>query len=62
MGGGEVDHGLGMRGLGLLVLGEVAEVAEPSEGSLDDPALGQDDKAVQVDSFHDLRDELAMQG
>ena len=43
---GEVDHGCG-RGEGCLeILGQPSVAAEPSEGPLDQPALGQDGKAA----------------
>src|SRR5215213_1141827 len=43
---GEMDHG-GGRGEGCLeILGQPSVAAEPSEGPLDQPALGQDGKAA----------------
>ncbi len=39
---------------GLVVLGQSAVLAEPGEGALHDPALGEDDKTVGRVAFHDL--------
>lgn len=58
--GGEIDHRLGMCGFDLVVFGESAEVAEPSESAFDDPVFGQDHETMSVDAFDDLDDELAM--
>ena len=51
--GHEADHGEADQRLGgldpvLVVLAEAATLAEPGEGSLDDPALGQGDEATRV--------------
>jgi hypothetical protein len=39
----------------LEVFGETATAADPGEGALDDPALGQNDEAVQLAAFDDLK-------
>jgi len=38
----------------LEVFGETATAADPGECALDDPALGQDDEAMQLAAFDDL--------
>jgi len=38
----------------LEVFGKTATAADPSEGALDDPSLGQNDEAMQLDAFDDL--------
>ena len=38
----------------LEVFGETATAADPGEGALDDPALGQNDEAMQLAAFDDL--------
>ena len=40
--------------MALEVFGEAAAAADPGEGALDDPALGQNDEAVQLAAFDDL--------
>ena len=40
--------------MALEVAGKAAVVADPSDGALDDPSLGQHDKAVAVAAAHDL--------
>ena len=37
------------------VLGESTAVADPGEGPFDDPALGQDNKAVQIGALDDVQ-------
>ena len=59
-GSSKIDHGLGVAGFYFIVLGETSEVAEPSEGAFDDPALGQRHKAMGVDFLHDVGGEFAM--
>ena len=51
-----------MSGLDLVILGKATEVAEPGEGAFDDPTLGQDDKAMRVDTFDDFCSELTVPG
>ena len=41
-------------GVALEVAREASVVADPGEGSLDDPAFGKDDEAVQLVAFDDL--------
>lgn len=40
--------------MALEVFGETATAADPGEGALDDPALGQNDEAVLLAAFYDL--------
>lgn len=40
--------------MALEVFGETATAADPGEGALDDPALGQNDEAVPFAAFYDL--------
>lgn len=40
--------------MALEVFGETATAADPGEGALDDPALGQNDEAVPLAAFYDL--------
>ena len=42
---GQIDKGFGGLGQALIVLGEAAIAVGPGDGTLDDPALGQKDKA-----------------
>lgn len=46
----------------LEVAGQTPVAADPSDGALDDPALGQDDEAVAVAAAHDLDLPLAGAG
>jgi len=39
----------------LEVTGEAAIAADPGKCAFDDPALGQDDEAVQIGALHDLK-------
>ena len=41
--------------MALVVSGEPAAAADPSEGALDDPALREDDEAVTVAAADDLK-------
>ncbi len=43
---GEFDESNGACDVTLIVLGQATAVADPSEGSLDDPAFWQDGKAL----------------
>jgi len=43
---GEPDEGRGASRVALEVAGEAPIAADPCQGSLDDPAFGQDDEAV----------------
>ena len=51
---GETDEGGGFAGVTLEVAGKAAVAADPGKGALDDPALGQDDEAVQIGALDDL--------
>jgi hypothetical protein len=60
----DADHGETYEGsdgasVAFEVAGEAAVAANPSEGSLDDPALGQDDELVQFGALDDLHDPTA---
>jgi hypothetical protein len=52
---GEVDEGGGGSSISLEILGEATAPADPGEGALDDPALGQDDKAVGIAALDNLQ-------
>jgi hypothetical protein len=52
---GEADEGGGLAGVALVVAGEAAATADPGQGPLDDPALGQDHEAVSVAAADDLQ-------
>src|ERR687894_623939 len=52
---GQADEGCGFAGVALVVSGEPAAAADPSEGALDDPALREDDEAVPVAAADDLK-------
>ena len=51
---GEADEGGGGSCVALEVAGEASIVADPRQGPLDDPTLGQDDEAVQLVALDDL--------
>ncbi len=51
---GEADEGRGTAEVALVVPGQPAMVADPGDGSLDNPPLGQHDKPVLVAAPHDL--------
>ena len=51
---GEADEGGDGSGVALEVAREAAIAADPGEGALDDPSLGQDDEAVQIVALDDL--------
>ncbi len=52
---GEADEGGDGAGVALEVAGEAAVAADPGERALDDPALGQDDEAMQLVALDDLQ-------
>lgn len=52
---GEAEEGGDGSGVALEVAGQAAVAADPGEGALDDPALGQDDKAVGIAALDDLQ-------
>lgn len=54
---GDVDHGFVVFGQGLVVADAAAVFSDPSEGSLDDPAAGQD--AESGDISNSARNALA---
>ena len=57
---GQVDHRFAAFRQCLVVLAQPTVAAEPSKGSLDDPALGQNLKACHiVAAFDDLQDPVA---
>ena len=56
VGHGDEDHGFAAFGQGFVVLGQSSVLSQPGEGTLDDPAFGQDDKAGERCSLDDLDD------
>ena len=56
---GEAEEGRDGSGVALEIAGQAAVAADPGEGALDDPALGQDDKAMRVAALDDLQDPRA---
>ncbi len=54
VGHGDEDHGLAAVWQSLVVFGQSAVLAQPCEGALHDPALGQDDETVGRRAFDDL--------
>lgn len=52
---GEADEGGDGPGVALIVARQTAVAADPGEGALDDPALGQDDEAVRLAALDDLQ-------
>jgi len=52
---GEADEGGSFASVTFEVLGESTAVADPGEGPFDDPALGQDNKAVQIGALDDVQ-------
>jgi hypothetical protein len=52
---GEADESSGFASMTLEVLGETTAVANPGEGSFDDPAFGQDNKAMEIAALDDLQ-------
>ena len=51
---GEADKGDDGAGVALEVAGEATIAGDPGEGALDNPALGQDDEAMQRGTLDDL--------
>src|ERR1700689_3928033 len=56
----DADHGKAEEGgdgsrVTLEVAGQAAVAADPGEGALDDPALGQDDEAMGIAALDDLQ-------
>jgi hypothetical protein len=51
---GEADEGGGGSSISLEILGEATAPADPGEGALDDPALGQDLEAREGWAFDDF--------
>ena len=51
---GETDEGRDGSRIALEVAAEAAVAADPSEGPLDDPSLGQDDETMQLVALDDL--------
>ena len=41
--------------MALEILGETSAAADPGKGALDDPAFGQNDEAMQLAAFDDLK-------
>jgi hypothetical protein len=54
-GHGEAGEGDSFASMTFEVLGEATAVADPGEGPFDDPALGQDHKAVQIGALDDAQ-------
>jgi hypothetical protein len=52
---GEAEEGGDGWGVALEVAGQAAVATDPGEGALDDPALGQDDKAMGIAALDDLQ-------
>ena len=52
---GEAEEGGDGSGVALEVAGQAAVAADPGEGALDDPAFGQDDKAMGIAALDDLQ-------
>lgn len=53
---GELDHGLGLSRVDLVVSVQTAAVGEPGKGTLDDPPLGQHDGLAGLVAFDDFDD------
>ncbi len=51
---GETDESRHRSRVALEIAGEASVVADPSEGSFDDPPLGQDDEPMQLVALDDL--------
>ncbi len=51
---GETDECCGGSHVALEIAREASVVADPREGSLDDPAFGENDEAMQLVALHDL--------
>ena len=52
---GEAEEGGDGSGVTLEVAGQAAVAADPGKGTLDDPSLGQDDKAMGIAALDDLQ-------
>ena len=52
---GEANEGSDGSGVAFEVARQTAVAADPGEGALDDPSLGQNDKAVRVATLDDLQ-------
>jgi len=52
---GETDEGRDGSRIALEIAGEPSVAADPSEGSLDNPSLGQDDETMQLIALGDLK-------
>jgi len=52
---GETDEGRHGSRITLEIAGEPSVAADPSEGSLDNPSLGQDDETMQLIALDDLK-------
>src|SRR5580658_9493056 len=52
---GEAEEGSDGSGVALEVSGQATVAADPGEGALDDPALGQDDEAMGIAALDDLQ-------
>lgn len=49
-----MDEGDGVAGIALEILGQPSTAADPGEGTLDDPALWEDDEAMWLGALDDL--------
>jgi len=58
----DIDHGFAAGGELFVVLAQAAVAAEPPEGALNDPALGQHDKACPVVGTLDDLQDAAQEG
>jgi hypothetical protein len=56
---GETDEGHGGSRVALEVAGETPIVADPGQGSFDDPAFGKDEEAMQLVALDDLEPPTA---
>ena len=59
---GEAEEGGDGSGVTLEVSGQATVAADPGEGALDDPALGQDDEAMGIAALDDLQSPRAGPG
>jgi hypothetical protein len=59
---GEPDEGSDGARVSFEIACQAAIATDPGQGSLDDPALGQDDKFVQFVALDDLDDPAASAG
>ncbi len=60
----ETDHGEAHEcrdgsGIAFEITGQAAIVADPGQGSFDDPAFGQDDEVMRIGTFDDLEHPAA---